>query len=69
MRVISKAAYQDVLLVQLDYLSKKEGVHPDDLEALVTAIEHSKKQHFEQVEVIENNGQFTFKPIFTEKQS
>ncbi|HAS6639298.1 hypothetical protein V3H47_08570 [Vibrio parahaemolyticus] len=66
MRVISKAAYQDVLLVQLDYLNKKEGTHPDDLKALASAYEASKKQRFEKVEVIESNGVYTFKPIFTE---
>lgn len=66
MRTITKKEYQGVLLTQLDYLNQKEGVHPEDLESIVAAYEDSKTANFERVEVIENNGTFTFKPIFLE---
>lgn len=66
MRTISKKEYQSVLLTQLDYLNQKEEVHPEDLESIVAAYEDSKTANFERVEVIENNGTFTFKPIFLE---
>ncbi|MEK2019919.1 hypothetical protein WOC03_18820 [Vibrio parahaemolyticus] len=63
MKTITKEHYLEVLLTQLDYLNKKEGVHPDDLETLVMAYEDAKKQDFDEVEVIQNGNGFTFKPI------
>ncbi|WP_431786849.1 hypothetical protein [Vibrio harveyi] len=67
MKTISKEKYQEILLTQLDYLSKKDNPNPNDLRAVIAAYEDSKLSNYEEVQVVENNGAFSFKPVLSEQ--
>ncbi len=64
MTIISKAHYLEILIGQLGFLHSKENTHPDDLKALVDAIEDAKNRtDFDEVEVIQNGKSLTLKIV------
>lgn len=63
MKTISKEKYLQVLLGQLQHLRGIETTNPEDLEALVHAIEHANQLDFDEVEVIQSGPSFTFKIV------
>ncbi|HHC6515916.1 TPA: hypothetical protein ACN35K_003090 [Vibrio parahaemolyticus] len=57
---ISKEQYLDVLEQQRVHLEKKVKAAQSDLFDLECAIDHQIDQDFDEVEVTEENGQYTF---------
>ncbi|TKF30756.1 hypothetical protein FCV50_13190 [Vibrio kanaloae] len=60
MNTISKEKYIELLEEQRQHLEKKLLSVNDDLSTLETAIEHLDAQDFDEVEVTEKDGAFTF---------
>ncbi|MEZ8054349.1 hypothetical protein [Vibrio atlanticus] len=60
MKTISKEKYLELLDTQRLHLEKKVGIAKDDLFTLETAIEDLDATDFDEVEVTEKDGAFTF---------
>ncbi|MFA0026190.1 hypothetical protein AB4369_25145 [Vibrio sp. 10N.261.49.A5] len=60
MKTISKEKYLELLDTQRLHLEKKVDIAKDDLFTLETAIEDLDARDFDEVEVTEKDGTFTF---------
>lgn len=60
MKTISKETYMELLEGQRQHLETKVDVVKDDLFTLETAIEDLDARDFDEVEVTEKDGAFTF---------